>query len=625
MNKLGICVLGPIRAEIQNHSLHLSKARHREIIGILVAARGRTVSTARLIEELWEDAPAGAVGAVRTFIGELRRILEPERPPRMPPSIIVTIGEGYALTSSLITVDLWCAEKAIADAPGLNTEARELLLSTAMQRWHGEAFQEFSARPWARHERARIAHLRAAGLEALAQARLELGRPKEVLNLLDAHVVEHPWREEGWRLLALALYRVDRQGDAIAVLTHARSTLLEGLGLEPGDRLTELERSIRCHDPALDIEDDSILVRTAVASARTGSRSQLESLTVLLPLLAASGSVEFAGEQRLSAILAAEQLGDPELSARVIGGFDVPGSWSRSDDPALSASIALAALGALSALPPGASERVRARLLATVAMESRGTAGRLKEAAQAEEIARRLGDPALLCFALSARYLQTFKTTGYARVREVLGSEIIALAVAAELPTFEIEGRLIRMQALCALGTIDAAAKEADCIDALATRFDRPLASVFTSWFRWTFVAGPPPSEGQEMPGFRVGLPELEALTRAIRTANELPDGEFGPYEPWVRPLLLARKGPHEEALAALDGFPEPPQDLLLEVSWFLIALAAIEAGHPKAGQRALTALLPATEEYASGSGAVDLGPIAPLLRKLAEFLRITI
>lgn len=84
MNNLRIRVLGPVDAEHAGTPLRLSKGRHREILGILVAARGGTVSTQRLIDDLWEDTPAGAVGAVRTFIGELRRILEPDRPPRTP-------------------------------------------------------------------------------------------------------------------------------------------------------------------------------------------------------------------------------------------------------------------------------------------------------------------------------------------------------------------------------------------------------------------------------------------------------------------------------------------------------------------------------------------------------------
>ncbi len=624
MNKLRIRVLGPIGAELGDAPVRLSKARHRELLGILTAARGRTVSTPQLVDDLWEDVPAGAVGAVHTFVGELRRLLEPDRPPRTPPAALVTTGGGYALRIPDDDVDLRRAEHGIQSAAGLGLEDRERALTAALAEWRGTAFEEFHTRSWALAERSRMAGLRATAVEQLADARLELGRPQDVLGLLDTHIGEHPWREEGWRLLALALYRSDRQADALALLARARTSLRDDLGLDPGRRLAELEQGILRQDPSLDpvrnpVSDgaDSLLARTVAAAGLTGERAQLEGVSRLLPVLAVSGSVRSASEQRMAAIAAAEQSGDPELAARVIGGFEVPGSWTRADDPAQSAAIVDAAVRTLQVLPVGASARVRARLLATIAMESRGTADRLAEAAEAERIARELQDPALLCFALSARYQQTFSSAGLAAAREGIGAEIIALAVDAELPTFEIQGLLIRMQALCALDDVEAAAREADRIDALAARYDRQLASVFTAWFCWTFRQGPPPPAGEEMPGFRVGLPALADLAAAVRNGTELPDGEFGPHEPWVRPLFLARSGRAAEARAALDVVPEPPRDLLLEVLWFLLGQAAVESGHRGAARRAHAALLPAAGERAAGSAAVDLGPVSTLLAAL--------
>ncbi|MCQ1957853.1 winged helix-turn-helix domain-containing protein [Arthrobacter sp. zg-Y826] len=622
MSKLRIRVLGPIGAELGDTPLHLSKARHRELLGILVAARGRAVSTQRLVDELWEDAPSGAVGAVRTFIGELRRLLEPERPPRTPPAILLTTDGGYALRLPDDDVDLWRVEQNLQSPAGLSFEAREPVLAAALDEWHGSPFEEFNTRPWAAAERASLAQLRAATVEQLASARLELGRPQDVLALLDAHIGEHPWREEGWRLLALALYRSARQADALALLSRARSTLRNDLGLDPGRQLAELEQRILRQDPLHNLMPDdggSLLSQTVAAAGRTGERAQLEGVTRLLPVLAVSGSVQLAAEQRMAAIAAAEQFADPELAARVIGGFEVPGSWTRSDDPAQSAAIVDAAVRTFKALPSGTSARVRARLLATIGMESRGTADRMAEATEAVQIARELNDPALLCFALSARYQQTFSTAGLARVREAIGAEIVGLALDAELPTFEIQGRLIRMQALCALDHIDAASREADLIDALAAHHDRQLATVFTGWFRWTFRQGPPPVDGNEMPGFRTGLPALAKLTAAVRNGSKLPDGDFGPYEQWVRPLLLAREGRLAEARSALDAIPDPPRDLLSEVSWFLIGLAAIESGHPETADRAYEALLPAADERAAGSGAVELGPVRLLLAALPD------
>lgn len=620
MSKLRIRVLGPIAAEIAGVPVRLSKARHREIVGILVVAHGRTVSTDVLVDELWDDPPAGAVGSIRTFIGELRRLLEPERAPRTPPAILVTDGDGYAIRVGTSAVDLWRAEQAVQDAAGTGPETSESLLSAALAEWRGTAFEEFRARSWATNERARIAELRASIVERLASTHLALGRPDAVVELLGAHVDEHPWREEGWRLLALALYRSMRQTEALAVLARARATFVDSLGLDLGERLSVLERDILLHNPALDAPDGgSILMRAATVHSQGGARAQLESVTALLPLLAVSGSVAVAAEQRMDAIAAAEQFGDPQLTARVIGGFDVPAIWTRSDDARRSEAIVAAAIRTLAALPAGTSDRARARLLSIVAMESRGTADHLAEAIEAEHIARRVGDASLLCFALSARFLQSFETSGQAGSRESLGAEIIAAATAAELPTFEIEGRLIRMQALCALDDIPAAAAEADLVDALAASLNRPLASVFTAWFRWTFAGGARPPRGTEMPGFRIGLNELAELTEAVRSGAELPEGPFGPYEPWARPLVLARAGRPDAAVAVLDALPDPPQDLMLEVAWFLTGLAAVATRHPNAARRSYLALRPAAGERAGGSGAIDLGPISPLLHDLAQ------
>ncbi|GAB3895377.1 hypothetical protein GCM10027612_48040 [Microbispora bryophytorum subsp. camponoti] len=81
-------------------------------------------------------------------------------------------------------------------------------------------------------------------VERHARMRLALGRAAEAVPDLDAHAAGHPWREEAWRLLALALYRSGRQGDALAVLRRARALLVDELGVDPGPGLRRLETDI---------------------------------------------------------------------------------------------------------------------------------------------------------------------------------------------------------------------------------------------------------------------------------------------------------------------------------------------------------------------------------------------
>ena len=49
----------------------------------------------------------------------------------------------------------------------------------------------------------------------------------------------------------LALYRCERQADALQAYQDARRTLVEELGIEPGERLRELEGAVLAQDPAL--------------------------------------------------------------------------------------------------------------------------------------------------------------------------------------------------------------------------------------------------------------------------------------------------------------------------------------------------------------------------------------
>lgn len=639
-------VLGPVTAWVDGAEAALGGPRQRAVLARLVAAGGRTVTTDRLVQDLWETPPSGALAAVRTFVAALRRGLEPGRTARTPARRLVTDGPGYALRD--VDVDAWSFEAAVAGARDLAPAAARTSLDRALGAWRGAPYAGLD-QPWAAAERARLAELRLIATERRAEVRIALGDTAGVVPDLDAHVAEHPWREEAWRLLALALYRSGRQADALAVLRRARAMLADELGVDPGPRLAELERQVLRHDVGADAATpDDVWRDTASAYERVvaaGARSRLESTATLLRTLALSGGEGLAAarSQRVAAVRAAEQLSDPELTARVIGAFDVPGSWTRSDDTGAAAEMVAAAERTLAALPQDAPEAVRARLLATVAMESRGLPGpRGPEAArQAETLARRSGDPAVLAFALAGRYLTAFGRTGLAGERDAIGEELVALAARHGLSTFEILGHLVRMQALSALGRWETAQQHADAAAALGRRHERPLVAVFTGWFAALRVvaSGAPVGvaeqvyrqaarslDGSGMPGLADGLLPLALL--ALPVWHGLPADlgqpgadDWGPYEPWARPHVLLARGADVEAAAAVRRIPEPPPGLLAEVLWVLAGRAAITVGDRRVAERARAALVPAADEVSAGSGVLTAGPVRDHLDALAEFL----
>ncbi|NUP01699.1 MAG: SARP family transcriptional regulator, partial [Nonomuraea sp.] len=635
--------------------------------------------------------------------------LEPDRPPRTPARLLVTEGPGYALRAATDAVDAWRFEQTVADAATQPPKEAAVRLEEALGRWRGPAYAEFAEQPWARPESRRLAELRLHAVELRAEALMSLGLADRAAADLRAHGAEHPWRENAWRLLALALYRTGRQADALDVLRRARALLAEQLGVEPGPRLRTLETDIlrqadhldqgrdrlgqppdrlgQAQDhlgrgldhPAREPDNPAGRVWEQVAAAydRTvapDSRARLESTAGLLRSLAVTGGggLLAAREHRVAAIAAAEELGDAELTARLIGAYDVPAIWTRLDDPEQAARVVAAAERTLTALPspetsalleqgstPVGHEAARARLLATIALESRGTRHtRAPQAArQAEEIARRLDDPVLLAFALNASFMQCFDRTGLAPRRDGIGAELVALAARNGLANFEILGHLVRLQAHSALGDFTMADRHAAAADALAVRHERPLVGVFTGWYaalRLDATGQAPATEVEAayrdaagllhdagMPGLTEGLLPLALLCLRLRHAQPLhagadanieaapapdPDAHidtgWGPYGPWVHPLLLLEQGHRAKAAEALHATPDPPRDLLQEALWCLTARAALALGDRPTMTRAHTALTPASNELAgAGSGLLTLGPVSTHLAALADAL----
>jgi hypothetical protein len=145
--------------------------------------------------------------------------------------------------------------------------------------------------------------------------------------------------------------------------------------------------------------------------------------------------------------------------------------------------------------------------------------------------------------------------------------------------------------------------------------------------------------DGAGMPGVQAGLLPLALLSLRLRADSGFdreavadavadavrhlpPDADWGPYRPWVEPLLLLGAGRGREAAAALLSAPEPPADLMCEAMYALEAAAAIVLEDRTAARRVYEALLPADGELAgAGSGLISFGPVRGWLDALGAVL----
>ncbi|MEV0422646.1 BTAD domain-containing putative transcriptional regulator [Streptosporangium canum] len=241
-----IRVLGSFVAEVGGEPVPLGGPRQRGVLALLVAARGQVVPVDRMIEDLWRgEPPARALMSLQAYVSNLRRLLEPGRPPRTPARLLVSAAPGYALRLPPEAVDAWRFEGLLGQArTDTDLRAAQARLAEALGLWQGPAFAEVADEPWAAAETARLNELRLVATELRVAAGLRLGDPAAVVPEAERLTRDEPLREEGWRLHALALWSSGRQADALATLRRARGILAEELGLDPGPDLTALEEAI---------------------------------------------------------------------------------------------------------------------------------------------------------------------------------------------------------------------------------------------------------------------------------------------------------------------------------------------------------------------------------------------
>jgi predicted ATPase/DNA-binding SARP family transcriptional activator len=246
--------------------LSIERGRQRALLGYLLLRANEVVAQDRLVDVLWgESPPATAVTALHGYVSRLRRLLGAGR--------LETRHPGYVLRVEPDELDLHRFRELLAQ--GRQREALAL--------WRGPALADLAFEDFAQSEIARLEELRLSATEGRFEHELAHGRHAGLVGELAAAVRAHPLRERLAGQLMLALYRSGRQAEALEAYRDARTTLVEELGLEPGEELSELQRRILVHDPALDLTRDSH--RTELPASLTsfvGRRRELEEVRALV-------------------------------------------------------------------------------------------------------------------------------------------------------------------------------------------------------------------------------------------------------------------------------------------------------------------------------------------------------
>jgi YVTN family beta-propeller protein len=249
--------LGMLEVWDDGRQLQLGQGRQRALLAFLVVHANEVVSTDRLIEGLWGDqAPSTASKVVQGYVSQLRRAL--------PPEAILTQGSGYLLR--VLDTDAAEFERLLSAARTEEPAEAATTLRAALDLWRGRPLADVEYDGWAQGEIGRLEELRLEAIEERIEAEVALGLHRDVVAELESLVAAHPLRERLRNLLMLALYRCDRQAEALEVYRSTRAALVDALGVEPSKVLQRLEQRILAQDPDLELP-------TADPSRRNGDNA----------------------------------------------------------------------------------------------------------------------------------------------------------------------------------------------------------------------------------------------------------------------------------------------------------------------------------------------------------------
>ena len=313
-------ILGPLEALEEGRVVGLGGTRQRALLAVFLLHRGETLSTDRLIDELWgERAPATATKSLQVYISRLRKALA-EGAGDPAAGVIVTRDYGYELRLDPERLDAHRFERLVgegrSDLDAGRPRPAASALEGALSLWRGPPLADLAYEPFAQQEVARLDDLRLEALETLIEAKLELGAHAELVGRLQALIGEHPFRERLRAQLMLALYRCDRQADALQAYQDARLALVEELGIEPSDRLRDLEQAILAQDPKLQLtaaEEAATVERADDAQRGTFLGRERE-----LSELAGGLDDAFAGRGRLFLLAGEPGIGKSRLAEELI-------------------------------------------------------------------------------------------------------------------------------------------------------------------------------------------------------------------------------------------------------------------------------------------------------------------
>jgi DNA-binding SARP family transcriptional activator len=160
---------------------------------------------------------------------------------------VLRISTGYRMLAQHVPSDHSefhrLSQEGLAALRRHEHERASRLLNAGLRLWRGEPLADVTEHLISA-ERSQLVENRLEALEGWLEAELELGRHRQIVPELTGLVAHHPLRERFRALLMTALYRSERQAEAMSLYRSGRQILADQLGVEPGLMLVQTYQAI---------------------------------------------------------------------------------------------------------------------------------------------------------------------------------------------------------------------------------------------------------------------------------------------------------------------------------------------------------------------------------------------
>jgi DNA-binding SARP family transcriptional activator/tetratricopeptide (TPR) repeat protein len=251
-------VLGPLTIRHDGKATTVPAAKQRVLLATLLTRAGSVVPLDELAETMWDGlSPPTASVTIRNYVRRLRMLLAETVGPR-----IVTRPQGYEIELDDDELDLLRFRQlyrrgAAAIQARAWAEAHEALRE-GLRLWRGTPLADVPSRVLREDEGRRLEQMRLQAVEWRVEADLQLGHVEQLIPELQTLVALEPFRERFHAQLMLALYRSNRQAEALVVYRRVRDTLVAELGIEPGPALQQVHQRILAGDEQQPVRQSTV-------------------------------------------------------------------------------------------------------------------------------------------------------------------------------------------------------------------------------------------------------------------------------------------------------------------------------------------------------------------------------